>query len=96
MTRRAEAYGEPSRHFELTAKLWSALLSVDIAPEEVALCLALLKISRLNASPDHADSAADLAGYAAIAHELAVMAAVDDRPRVPLDTAPSELEQGGW
>ena len=49
----------------------SAPVSTDIAPHQVALCMALLKAARLTHTPDHADSWADLAGYAALGSELA-------------------------
>lgn len=74
VTRRAAAYGEPAPHFTRAARLWSVLLGIEIEAYQVALCLGALKLARLVEAPGHADSAADLAGYAAIGHELATRA----------------------
>lgn len=70
-------YGPPEQNFERIASLWRAFLSnkwereVYLDAVDVALMMALLKIARLQATPDHVDSAVDLAGYAACAAEVA-------------------------
>lgn len=61
---RHDDYGHPLDDFSRTGALWSAVLGVDVTAEQVALCMALVKISRLCNTPDHWDSVVDLAGYA--------------------------------
>ncbi|NAZ37131.1 DUF6378 domain-containing protein [Rubellimicrobium sp. CFH 75288] len=68
---RQRDYGPARESFERTAALWSAALGRRVAPEQVALMLALLKVARLCTSPDHRDSWVDLAGYAALGAEVA-------------------------
>lgn len=60
---REASYGPPLQDFTRTAAMWSAILGVDVTPEQMALCMAALKISRLVATPDHHDSMVDLVGY---------------------------------
>ncbi|MGK2965525.1 MAG: DUF6378 domain-containing protein [Tepidiformaceae bacterium] len=61
---RGETYGHPSDDFGRTAALWTAYLGVAVTAEQVGICLALVKVSRLAATPGHKDSLVDLAGYA--------------------------------
>ena len=38
----------PARpHFTDVARLWSVVLDVEVSPEQVALCMSLLKIARI-------------------------------------------------
>lgn len=76
---REEAYGSPEEGFKLTATLWETYLRsrcvppgyvISIEPEDVAIMMALLKISRLAATPDHMDGWIDIAGYAALGGEI--------------------------
>jgi len=61
---RNEAYGHPFDDFTRTGKLWAPILDLEeVTPEQVALCMAALKISRLTHKFKR-DSAVDLAGYA--------------------------------
>ena len=60
---RGATYGHPLKNFENTAALWSPVLGVTVSPEQVALCMAGIKIARLIESPGHRDGWADLAGY---------------------------------
>jgi hypothetical protein len=60
---RQEEYGHPADDFAKTAKIWSAILGVHVRPEQVALCMVGLKLSRLVETPDHRDSMVDAAGY---------------------------------
>jgi nucleoside 2-deoxyribosyltransferase len=61
---RQSAYGHPFDDFTRTGKLWAAILDLpEVTPEQVALCMAALKISRL-CHRYKRDSAVDLAGYA--------------------------------
>lgn len=61
---RQAIYGHPNQDFKRTAGMWSALLDVEITPEDVALMMGMLKMSRLRSSPGHKDSVIDLIGYA--------------------------------
>lgn len=74
-------YGAPEDNFARIAAHWSAYLADSVRPAEgpfvitptdVALMCALLKIARLENSPDHQDSWVDLAGYAACGAEIAL------------------------
>jgi hypothetical protein len=68
---RKKDYGDPKINHGRIADLWSVVLERKIEPHEVALCMALVKISRLVQTPDHEDSYVDGAAYIAIAGELA-------------------------
>ncbi len=68
---REKDYGHPKINHGRIADLWSVVLERKIEPHEVALCMALVKISRLVQTPDHEDSYVDGAAYIAIAGELA-------------------------
>ena len=67
---RGLVYGSPSVNHRRIAKLWSVYLERAIEPEQVAMCMALVKIARLIESPKHVDSYADAAAYLAIAAEI--------------------------
>jgi hypothetical protein len=66
---RGRVYGDMRANMERTAQLWSTVLGASVTPEQVALCLIQLKVARLLVTPDHADSALDIAGYAAVLRE---------------------------
>lgn len=68
---RAKDYGDAGANFQRIANLWSPILGKDVTPEQVALCMAQVKIARLITSPAHEDSWIDLAGYAALGGEIA-------------------------
>ena len=74
---RQDEYGDLEDNFEAIARLWSSHLTTahNFLPEldsiDVAIMMALLKLARLGANPDHADSWVDTAGYAACGGELA-------------------------
>lgn len=67
---RTEEYGGPENSFETIARLWSIVLGQHVSPEEVAICLMQVKVARLKTNPAHADSWADIAGYAACGFEV--------------------------
>jgi hypothetical protein len=69
-TERSRAYGSPARTMEILAKRWSITLGHSVTPAQAALCLIDLKLTRLQHDPKHQDSATDLAGYAAVLHEV--------------------------
>lgn len=67
---RRKAYGEPRANIETVARRWSITLKRQVTPAEVVLCLIDLKLARLGHDPTHQDSALDVAGYAAVLHEV--------------------------
>lgn len=79
---RERDYGAPDRSLTVVANLWTAYVNatntldkderpVEITAEEAAVMLALLKVGRIAAGSAKEDNYIDLAGYAAIAGELA-------------------------
>ena len=66
---RARDYGTPAANFGRCAAGWSVILDHDVSAEQVALCMAFLKIARLVNGP-HDDSYVDAAAYMALAAEL--------------------------
>ncbi len=71
---RQEAYGPPQENFARIAAGWAVILGKPVTPEQVALCMAWLKIARLANGP-HDDSYIDGAAYMALAGELSAMQA---------------------
>jgi hypothetical protein len=59
---RGENYGHPFEDFSRTAKIWSAILGITVEPEQVALCMVGVKISREVNRPKR-DNIVDGAGY---------------------------------
>jgi hypothetical protein len=59
---RGENYGHPFEDFSRTAKIWSAILNIKVTPEQVALCMIGVKISREVNRPKR-DNIVDGAGY---------------------------------
>jgi hypothetical protein len=59
---RGADYGHPIHDFARTARIWSAILGVDVKPEQVALCMVGVKISRECNKPKR-DNRVDGAGY---------------------------------
>lgn len=76
ITERQGSYGSPAVFCARTADLWTALLAQklkpgqSVSPADVVLLMAALKLSRLVETPDHMDSAVDLAGYASLMQEV--------------------------
>jgi hypothetical protein len=68
---RGKDYGLAALNHLRIAKLWSAYLERNIEPHEVAICMALVKISRLQESPNHSDSYKDGCAYVALAGQIA-------------------------
>lgn len=61
---RLDDYGNPLVSFNRIALLWSSLLGTKVTPQQVAHMMILLKLSRLQHTPDHLDSLVDVVGYA--------------------------------
>ena len=74
LANRGKSYGSMLENHQRIADIWSVVLEKKVTPEQVALCMAGVKMARLIQSPDHEDSWLDLAGYAACGAEI-----VDDR-----------------
>ena len=68
---RQEVYGSFQDNHERIAKLWSEFLDYDITAEQVAVCMALVKISRIANSSTHKDNYIDAISYLAGAGALA-------------------------
>lgn len=68
---RRQAYGHPKPNHDRIAAMWNGFLSgrpdrnADLTATEVVLMMLLLKVARLQETPEHTDSWQDLAGYAA-------------------------------
>ena len=69
---RGAIYGHPYINHTRIAKLWSAYLDFPITADQAAICMALLKISRLAETPGHRgrDGYVDGVAYLALAAEL--------------------------
>lgn len=77
---REETYEEPKDNFERIAKMWEAYMSgtcielgadICISPQDVAIMMALVKIARISNGEFCVDNYIDLAGYGALAGEIA-------------------------
>lgn len=68
---RDKNYGSPLLNHQRIAAIWSVILEQDVRPDQVALCMAGVKLARLVETPDHTDSFVDGAAYFAIAGEIA-------------------------
>ena len=63
-------YGHPITNHKRIAELWSAYLGYPIQPNEVAICMALVKISRQAEDSRVLDNYTDALGYIAIAKTI--------------------------
>jgi len=61
-TDRQRDYDHPYDNFTRIAKIWSAILGVDVLPEQVALCMVGVKIAREAHAPKD-DNVIDGVGY---------------------------------
>lgn len=86
---RGRDYGRPRDDYGRTAALWSAYLGVPVTAEQAAVCMILVKVSRLAHSPGHADSIIDIAGYAAVVEDCA------DAAKTDADAMPKEYKLVG-
>ena len=59
---RQAQYGHPRVNFSDTADLWSVVLSTDVTPEQVALCMVMVKLAREIHKPKR-DNLVDAIGY---------------------------------
>ena len=70
LAERTEIYGDPRQSMAAIAARWSLTLGHPVTPAEVVLCMIDLKLTRLARDPRHQDSIVDIAGYAAVLHEV--------------------------
>lgn len=68
---RSAQHGDYRAGFHKAAQMMGAVLGVEVTPQQAALCMACIKISRASMNPDNNDNYIDLAGYAGIAGALA-------------------------
>lgn len=66
---RGKDYGAASVNLQRTADLWSAYLGTEITVEQVCVCMALVKVSRM-AAGRKADNYVDAQAYLLLAHDL--------------------------
>jgi hypothetical protein len=59
---RQDDYGHPIHDFTRTAQIWGAILGIDVSPEQVALCMVGVKISR-ECNKHKGDNIVDGCGY---------------------------------
>jgi hypothetical protein len=70
LTDRGNIYGSPEESHRRISELWSGYLDTYISPEQVAMCMLLVKVSRLSQTSNHDDSLRDLLGYGIIFHKI--------------------------
>ena len=70
LAERTKIYGAPGKAMAAIAARWSITLGHPVTPAEVVLCMIDLKLTRLARDPGHQDSILDIAGYAAVLHEV--------------------------
>jgi hypothetical protein len=70
LVQRGSVYGSAEINHRRISELWSGYLDTYISPEQVAMCMLLVKVARLSQSSDHEDSLADLLGYGLIYHQI--------------------------
>jgi hypothetical protein len=63
-------YGHPITNHKRIAELWSAYLGYPIQPNEVAICMALVKISRQAEDPAYVDNYEDAIAYLSIGKSI--------------------------
>lgn len=74
---RQNQYGAPEDSFFTIAQFWSTYLVGEgklnhiLSKDDVAIMMVLLKVARTNGHTHHVDNYVDMAGYAALAAELA-------------------------
>ena len=70
---RGQEYGHPAINHMRIAQMWSAYLDAPIAPEQVAICMVLVKIARSVETPKLSDNYSDGAAYLAMSGMMATM-----------------------
>jgi hypothetical protein len=70
LTARGAIYGSAATNHRRISELWSGYLDTYISPEQAAMCMLLVKVSRLSESSQHDDSLKDLVGYACVYRKI--------------------------
>ena len=72
---RGSIYGHPYTNHLRISRLWSAYLDFPITPDQVAVCMALVKVSRIAETPGHRgrDGYVDGVAYLSLAANLATI-----------------------
>lgn len=78
LTARGTVYGSAATNHRRISELWSGYLDTYISPEQAAMCMLLVKVSRLSESSQHDDSLKDLVGYACVYRKI--IAELNDYP----------------
>jgi len=68
---RAATHGKAETSFTNIAHLWSWWLDTDVTAHDVAIMMVLFKAARIRGNHAHEDNYVDLAGYCALAGEMA-------------------------
>ena len=68
---RNDSWGDPSIQHARIALAWSAILNREVTAQQVALCMAAMKLVRAAGRPQLADSYFDAIAYVGIAGECA-------------------------
>jgi len=64
-------YGGPEENFTRIAKIWSVIVGAEISPEDVAMMMVGLKVTRYaSKSGFQPDTWIDIAGYAGCGYEV--------------------------
>ena len=63
-------YGHPKQNYRRIAKIWSAVLGIEVTPTQAVLCELGVKFSRLIQSPDDEDTQVDIHGYIGVLQRL--------------------------
>jgi hypothetical protein len=70
VTVRGADYGSAATNHRRISELWSGYLDTYISPEQAAMCMLLVKVSRLSETPNHDDSLKDIIGYACVYRKI--------------------------
>jgi hypothetical protein len=70
LVQRGSIYGSAETNHRRISELWSGYLDTYISPEQVAMCMLLVKVARLSQTSGHEDSLTDLLGYGLIYHKI--------------------------
>jgi len=72
---RNRSYGAPWTNHVRISRFWSDYLGIEVKPEQVAICMILLKVARLmeRSGSEATDTFVDLTAYSAIAGELSLL-----------------------
>jgi hypothetical protein len=67
---RGADYGSAATNHRRISELWSGYLDTYISPEQAAMCMLLVKVSRLSETAHHEDSLKDIIGYACVYRKI--------------------------